>query len=123
MKQPLSPLCFVMPTQYQQFIDVSDALGFSTQWILKPIVIGGRSPGPQLVNVFTNEGRLRLKDFNTKRGVIQQFVTNPLLIFGQAANLRIYSVVTSVGPLRAFVHNEGLVFHRHDEGKNFRKVS
>lgn len=74
MKQPLSPLCFVMPQQYQQFLDVADALGYSADWVLKPLAMGGRlagnNVGPQLLHVFTNEGRDRLREFvNKKVGV------------------------------------------------------
>jgi hypothetical protein len=63
-----------------------------------------------------------LREYSSKRGVIQQYISNPLLVFGQPLNLRIYVVVTSIAPLRAYVHNEGLVFHRYEEDKNFKRV-
>lgn len=102
------------------------ALGYSAEWLLKPIGIGGggglTGSGPQLVNIFTNEGRDKIREYNSKRGVIQQYVNNPLLVFGQPVNLRIFVMVTSMAPLRAYVHNEGLVFHRYEEDKNYKKV-
>jgi hypothetical protein len=63
-----------------------------------------------------------LREYSSKRGVIQQYISNPLLVFGQPLNLRIYVVVTSIAPLRAYVHNEGFVFHRYEEDKNFKRV-
>jgi hypothetical protein len=100
------------------------ALGYSAEWLLKPISIGGHysGNGPQIINIFTNEGRDRLREYSSKRGVIQQYISNPLLVFGQPLNLRIYVIVTSIAPLRAYVHNEGLVFHRYEEDKNFKRV-
>jgi len=56
-----------------------------------------------------------MRDFSLKRAVIQQFVPNPLLAFGQSVNLRLYLVITSIAPLRAYVHSEGLVYHRYDD--------
>lgn len=124
MRQPLSPLCFVLPAQYQQFLDVSDALGYSADWVLKPLAFGGRLSGnaPQLLNIFAKEGRDRLEEFATKKAIVQQFVANPLHAFGQPVNLRFYLIITSIAPLRAYVHSKGLVYHRHDDQKNFKKV-
>ncbi|CAG2100173.1 unnamed protein product [Medioppia subpectinata] len=124
MKNPVTPLCFLMPNQFQQFVDVAEALGYSAEWLLKPISIGGHTPGngPQMINIFTNEGRDRLREYNIKRAVIQQYVANPLHIFGQPVNLRLYVIVTSMAPLRAYVHSEGLVFHRYEQNKNFKKI-
>ncbi|CAG2162722.1 unnamed protein product [Oppiella nova] len=99
-------------------------LGYSAEWLLKPISIGGHSSGngPQLINIFTNEGRDRLREYNVKRGVIQQYIANPLLVFGQPVSLRLYVIVTSMAPLRAYVHSEGLVFHRYEENRNYKKI-
>lgn len=125
LKNPVSPLCFLLPHQFQQFLDVADALGYSAEWILKPISFGGRlsGSGPQLVNIFSNEGRQKIKEYSLRKAVLQQFVPNPLLIFGRTVNLRLYVLITSLAPLRAYVHTEGLVYHRYDNTKNYKKVS
>ncbi|RWS03278.1 cadherin-like and PC-esterase domain-containing protein 1, partial [Dinothrombium tinctorium] len=125
LKHPLTPLCFVFPQQYQQFLDVADALGYSAEWILKPVSVGGRLSGNglQIVNIFTNEGREKLKEYSYKRAVVQQLIPNPLLIFGSPINLRVYVLITSIAPLRAFVHSEGLVYHRFDATKNYKKIT
>ncbi|XP_054163074.1 cadherin-like and PC-esterase domain-containing protein 1 [Oppia nitens] len=124
MKNPVTPLCFVMPNQFQQFVDVAEAMGYSAEWLLKPITIGSHvsGNGPQLINIFTNEGRNKLREYNIKKAVIQQYVANPLLVFGQPVNLRLYVIVTSMAPLRAYVHSEGLVFHRYEYNKNYKKI-
>lgn len=89
------------------------------------MAVGGRlsGAGPQLLDVFSKEGRDRLREFALKKAVIQQFVPNPLLAFGQPVNLRLYVLITSIAPLRAYVHAEGLVYHRYDDNKNYKKVS
>lgn len=41
--------------------------------------------------------------------VAQQYITNPLLIHSRKFHLRLWMVVTSHSPLRAYLHNQGLV--------------
>lgn len=54
---------------------------------------------------------------------MQQLQDNPLLISNRIVSVRVYILITSIAPLRAYVHNEGLVFHRLSAEKNFKKVS
>lgn len=60
---------------------------------------------------------------SNQKVVVQQLQDNPLLVLNQPVSVRVYVLLTSIAPLRAYVHNEGLVFHRHGPENNFRKVS
>lgn len=127
MREPISPLCFLLPVQYQQFLDVSDALGFDADWVLKPlqsIPHDGRSHDyqPHKVEIFSREGKDKLREFVSKKGIVQQLLPNPLLVYGQPVNLQLYLLVTSIEPLRVFVHSKGLVYHRSSNQSDFLKV-
>ncbi|XP_064488708.1 cadherin-like and PC-esterase domain-containing protein 1 [Ornithodoros turicata] len=128
MRAALVPLCFVLPEQYQQFLNVADALGYSAQWLLTPLALGGREApgGPQLVDLFTALGRATIHQSSTKRSVVQQVPKNPLLVFGQPVSVRLFVLITSVFPLRAYLHNEGMVrvrsFHPSNANKATMKV-
>ncbi|CAN7989448.1 unnamed protein product, partial [Ixodes hexagonus] len=109
MRQSLVPLCFVLPAQYQQFLNVADALGYSAQWLLTPLAPGGKDGGPEAVDMFSPLGRARIQQASTKRAVVQQALPSPLLVYGQPVNVRVFVLVTSLFPLRAYVHTEGMV--------------
>jgi len=49
------------------------------------------------------------KELGRKRGVVQRYVPNPLLIYGYKFDLRIYVVVLSYDPLKVYINDEGLV--------------
>ena len=40
-KNYLSPACWVMPSQFDQFLGVADALGDEVQWVFKSTSPGG----------------------------------------------------------------------------------
>lgn len=117
----LVPTCYVMPTQYREF---RESLGEGS-WIIKSVTSGSRlaDMGPKLLDIYTPSGLLDLEVYQTKRAVIQQFVPNILTVFGHPISARLYVLVTSLLPLRAYVHSEGLVHHRYDHHKNFRKIT
>lgn len=125
MREPVSPLCFLFPAQYQQFLDVSDALGFDADWILKPLQSMPSDQAqnkPKRVDVFSKEGKDKIREFTTKRGIIQQLVSSPLLVYGQPVSLQFFILVTSTEPLRAYVHSKGLVYLRASNQSDFQKV-
>jgi hypothetical protein len=76
------------------------ASGSETQmYILKPVASAcGR--GVKLLTTLPSK---------KKKGLVQQYIANPLLINGFKFDLRIYVVVTSYDPLRIYVYQEGLV--------------
>lgn len=125
MRVSLVPLCFVLPAQYQQFLNVADALGYSAQWLLTPLAPGGKEShgGAEMVDMFSPLGRSRIQQTSTRRGVVQQVLSNPLLVYGQPVNVRVFVLVASLFPLRAYVHTEGMVRVRSYRAPSSGKVS
>ncbi|XP_077979695.1 cadherin-like and PC-esterase domain-containing protein 1 [Glandiceps talaboti] len=117
-KSQLSPLCWVLPGQYEQFLSVADALGSEAKWVFKSPYPGGTI---QLLQPTKERDFAKVKQYRTQKAVVQQYFDNPLLIFGMPINIRAYVLVTSVSPLRVFLHSEGLVHYRQDQ-KSFKKV-
>ncbi|KAH8020304.1 hypothetical protein HPB51_000274 [Rhipicephalus microplus] len=109
MKASLVPLCFVLPTQYQQFVNVADALGYSAHWMLTPLAPGAKESAPEALDIFTPLGRARIQQASTRRAVVHQALSAPLLVHGQPVSLRVFVLITSLSPLRAYVHTEGMV--------------
>uniref|UniRef100_T1JPJ4 Cadherin-like beta sandwich domain-containing protein n=1 Tax=Strigamia maritima TaxID=126957 RepID=T1JPJ4_STRMM len=112
----LTPLCFVLPNQMQQFVHVADALGEDAQWVVKPLSPGGGAA----IELLENLDRIK----NTQQAVlVQQYFPHPFLVFGSPVSLRVYILVTSMSPLRAFLFHEGIVYFRQSVSKGFRKMS
>ena len=72
-----------------------------THWIFKPSastrgigirVLSSKEPPP-----------------HNKRGVVQCYLTRPLLVTGRKFDHRLYVLVTSLSPLRVYMHENGLV--------------
>ncbi|GIX94365.1 cadherin-like and PC-esterase domain-containing protein 1 [Caerostris extrusa] len=105
--------------QYQEFVNVAEALGYASQWLLKPLTAVS---GPRLVDIFSPVGQAEIDEFSRRRAVAQQMVSTPFAVFGQPVSIRLYVLVTSLLPLRAYVHSQGVVYHRYNESKNFKKV-
>ncbi|XP_076333251.1 cadherin-like and PC-esterase domain-containing protein 1 isoform X2 [Tachypleus tridentatus] len=120
MRQLPVPLCFSLPEQRQQFQEVAQAFGTSAQWILKTVSSVDKS-GPKLLDIFTQEGQRDLENEH-RRVIIQQLIPNQLKVFGQPVSLRLYILVTSLSPLRAYLHSDGLLYHRYDYTRSFRKI-
>lgn len=78
----------------------------STLWIWKPC---SQSCG-RGIKVFSSDMTdEEAKELARRRGVIQRYVPNPLLVFGYKFDLRIYVVVLSYDPLKVYINDEGLV--------------
>ncbi|XP_072025253.1 LOW QUALITY PROTEIN: cadherin-like and PC-esterase domain-containing protein 1 [Amphiura filiformis] len=118
-KSQISPLCWVLPNQYEQFLGVADGLGTDVRWVFKSTSPGGTI---QVLQPTKERDYAKVKQFNNKKTVVQEYFPNPLLVFGMPVNIRAYVLVTSINPLRAFVHSEGLVHFRHDYPRGFKKI-
>lgn len=57
--RPITPACFALPDQYEEFLNVADAAGSNMSWLLKPSV-----PEENLEHISTMEffNRVRLKE-------------------------------------------------------------
>ncbi|XP_071784213.1 cadherin-like and PC-esterase domain-containing protein 1 [Asterias amurensis] len=120
MKQShITPACWVMPSQYDQFLGVADALGDEVQWVFKSTSPGGNI---QVLQPSKDRDYSKIREFRYKKAVVQQYFPNPLLVFGMPINIRAYVLVTSINPLRAYIHSEGLVHFRHDYQRGFKKI-
>ncbi|XP_076363548.1 putative tubulin polyglutamylase ttll-9 [Tachypleus tridentatus] len=122
LRQQSVPLCFSLPEQRQQFQEVAQAFGPSARWFLKSVSSVDRI-GPKQLDIFSPEGQKDLENSEYRRAIVQEVVLNQLKIFGQPVSLSLYVLVTSLSPLRAYLHSEGLVYHRYDYARGFKKIS
>ncbi|KAL4649139.1 hypothetical protein GN956_G7647 [Arapaima gigas] len=101
-----SPTTFLLPNNYTRFlVEFADQRrrcpGHSGIWICKPVDLS-RGRG-----IFIFED---IKDLKYDSPVIvQQYISNPLLISGYKFDLRLYVCVKSFHPLTIYMHQEGLV--------------
>jgi len=109
------PATFSLPGEYLLFVEAFKRAPES-KWIMKPV---GRSQGK---GIFLFE---RLSDINewkadtrwgpqvqdpsqqAERYIVQQYLSNPLLVGGKKFDLRMYCLVTSYSPLTAYMYREG----------------
>ena len=95
------PHTYVLPADYEAFSYRWESADPSTRWIRKPLA-SARGIGVELVQ--------NLSDIpKDKPMIVQQYITNPLLVDGYKCDLRIYVYVTSFDPLRVYIYNDGVV--------------
>ncbi|XP_041457826.1 cadherin-like and PC-esterase domain-containing protein 1 isoform X1 [Lytechinus variegatus] len=116
-RSDVAPMCWVLPAQFDEFMMTADAMGSDVRWVFKPT-----KGGIQVLQPTRDKDYERIKQYRSERAVVQQYIPNPLLIFGSPINIRAYVLVTSINPLRAYIHSQGLVFFRHDYQKGFSKI-
>jgi len=124
-----------LPAQYQPFIEVSDALGYSTQWIVQRTSSSSsslqssvsftspeaQSSNPLVIDALSEYGRKILNDYSSTKAIIRQQVANPLTLFGSPVSIDCFVAITSFHPLRAYIHQQGLVYQR-DNQTGLKKV-
>lgn len=90
-----------MPTWEQARSSHPEAL-----WIWKPC----RQSCGRGIKIFSSDISLdEAKELWRKRGIVQRYISDPLLIDGYKFDLRIYVVVLSYDPLKVYINDEGLV--------------
>ena len=57
--RPITPMCFSLPEQYEEFLNVADSSGFNSTWILKPSVLNGKLEHLSTMQFFN---RVRFKE-------------------------------------------------------------
>lgn len=108
------PVTFVLPADYNLFVEEYRKVGSSSTWIMKPV---GKSQGTGIFLInklsklkkWSREGKNN--NFNTstikESYVISKYIDNPLLIDGKKFDLRLYVLVTSFRPLKAYLFKSG----------------
>lgn len=117
------PKTFLLPQEYVAFVQAFQARSASLVgtksniWIMKPVALS-RGRGISLVNDLSDV-------VYGEQVVIQEYVSNPLLLDGYKFDLRLYVLVTSFNPLEAFFYEDGFVrictrqYHDGDLGDLF----
>jgi len=112
MKLPLSPICFIFPQQYQLFLNISEVLSYST---LQSFY---NQDDQKPTSIFNDHFRKKVNQYLTKLGLAQQIMSNPLFVFGSLVKLRLFVLLVSINPLRAYLHQEGLVYYLNNNQKD-----
>ncbi|KAH8256633.1 hypothetical protein KR026_008673, partial [Drosophila bipectinata] len=105
------PLTFVLPADYQLFVEAFHQSPVST-WIVKPCS-KSQGVGIYLVNKLSKlkkyayDARTFYPAMNRDTCVISKYIENPLLIGGKKFDLRLFVLVTTFNPLKAYLYNEG----------------
>lgn len=120
------PKTFLLPQEYVAFVQAfqarvenlnSKTVSRNNIWIMKPVALS-RGRGISLVNDLSDV-------VYGEQVVIQEYVSNPLLLDGYKFDLRLYVLVTSFNPLEAFFYEDGFVrictrqYHDGDLGDLF----
>jgi len=101
----ITPQGYVLPKAFLSW-EMARTRQDDALWIWKPC---SQSCG-RGIKVFSSDiTQEEAKELGRKRGVIQRYIPNPLLIEGYKFDLRIYVVVVSYDPLKVYINDEGLV--------------
>ena len=57
--RPITPACFALPEQYEEFLNIADGPGFNSSWLLKPSLPGARFEHLSTMEIFS---RVSLKE-------------------------------------------------------------
>lgn len=106
----LNKLLKIFPSDYnfypKTWVLPADFLDFKSQLNKKKIFIVKPEASSQGRGIFLIR---RLEEINiSERYVVQEYLSNPLLIENLKFDLRIYVLVTGCSPLRVYIHEDGL---------------
>lgn len=98
----IMPKTYLLAKEYMEFVEEFHKNGKDNPlnlWIVKPVG-KSRGKGIYLINDISD---VPLAD----SFLVQQYLTNPLLVEGYKFDMRIYVLVTSVNPLELFLYKDG----------------
>lgn len=101
----ITPQGYVLPKGAQAW-ESSRVKQPEALWIWKPC---SQSCGRGIKVLSSEISEDDAKELSRKRGIIQRYVPNPLLINEYKFDLRVYVVVVSYEPLKVYLNDEGLV--------------
>jgi len=101
----ITPQGYILPKAFLAW-DAARLRQPEALWIWKPC---SQSCGRGIMVFSSDAPKEQLREMSKKRGIIQRYIPNPLLIGGRKFDMRIYVVVVSYDPLKVYVNDEGLV--------------
>lgn len=117
------PLTFVLPLEYKLFSEEYKKKQ-NVMWIMKPI---GKSQGK---GIFLFDKISQIKEWNVNKNkvtedkdkpeqyIVQEYITNPLLIGGKKFDIRLYVLITSYYPLTIYLYRNGFARFSHTYFRN-----
>ncbi|XP_022208452.2 probable tubulin polyglutamylase TTLL1 isoform X2 [Drosophila obscura] len=111
MHLDIVPMTFVLPTDYNLFVEEFHKNPAST-WIVKPCS-KSQGNGIFLINKLSKlkkyayEARTFYPLLSRNTSVISRYIDKPLLIGGKKFDLRLFVLVTTFNPLKAYLYREG----------------
>ncbi|KAG5454498.1 Tubulin polyglutamylase ttll7 [Clonorchis sinensis] len=102
------PKTWVLPQEHGfllNYIEKAVSQGEKPNFIMKP-ANGAMGHG---IRMFRAGDSIPTVSLDGTPCVVQEYISNPLLIDGFKCDLRVYVLLTSCDPLRIFIYNEGLV--------------
>eukprot|EP00931_Biecheleriopsis_adriatica_P089693 TRINITY_DN63782_c0_g1_i1.p1 TRINITY_DN63782_c0_g1~~TRINITY_DN63782_c0_g1_i1.p1 ORF type:complete len:663 (-),score=155.24 TRINITY_DN63782_c0_g1_i1:50-2038(-) len=101
----ITPQGYILPKAFMAW-DAARARQPDALWIWKPC---SQSCGRGIMVLSSDMSKEQSRELSKKRGIVQRYVPNPLLIGGRKFDMRIYVVVLSYDPLKIYINDEGLV--------------
>ncbi|CAX63960.1 tubulin--tyrosine ligase [Plasmodium falciparum NF54] len=125
----ITPMTFVLPLEYKIFSEEYKKKS-NRIWIMKPI---GKSQGK---GIFLFDKISQIKDWNSYQNknkinddkdkekekpeqyIVQEYISNPLLIGGKKFDIRLYVLILSYYPLTIYIYRSGFARFSHTYFKN-----
>ncbi|CRG97919.1 tubulin--tyrosine ligase, putative [Plasmodium gallinaceum] len=123
----ITPMTFVLPLEYKIFLEEYKKKN-NRIWIMKPI---GKSQGK---GIFLFDKISQIKEWNINKNklneekdkekekpeqyIVQEYISNPLLIGGKKFDIRLYVLILSYYPLTIYLYRNGFARFSHTYFKN-----